>query len=159
MTKKVKKIYFTDDFSAENVEKLQGEGWILRDRRAVTIGDFIEEADEYGGDVPEWYTVKGETITVTLTTETSPELQKAIDEAKAECEKVVTENTELKEQLDKEREAVQKLTAEVQGIATERDALSNRVKELDLENVELKEALTKDTAKTTKAAKSEQPKE
>lgn len=58
MSQKYKKIYFTSDFSQENVEKLKAEGWIIRDRRAVNIGDFIEEANEYGGDVPEYYKPK-----------------------------------------------------------------------------------------------------
>ena len=38
-------------------------------------------------------------VTVTLSAETAPELQQAINDAKAECEKVATENIELKEQL------------------------------------------------------------
>ncbi|MDN5511151.1 MAG: HeH/LEM domain-containing protein [Acinetobacter sp.] len=41
----------------------------------------------------------GEKITVTLSAETAPELQQAINDAKAECESVAAENTWLKEQL------------------------------------------------------------
>ncbi len=40
-----------------------------------------------------------EQITVSLSAKISPELQKVIDDAKAECEKVAGENTILKEQL------------------------------------------------------------
>ena len=38
--------------------------------------------------------------TVTLSAETSPELQQAIDDAKAECVKVKTENDDLKQQIE-----------------------------------------------------------
>lgn len=38
-------------------------------------------------------------ITVTLNAEIAPELQQAIDEAKAECEKVVAENEALKQKI------------------------------------------------------------
>lgn len=55
MTQKVKKLYFTSDFSAENVAKIQADGWILRNRAATHKGDFVEDADEYGGEVPDWY--------------------------------------------------------------------------------------------------------
>lgn len=117
MSRKHKKIYFTSDFSQENVEKLKAEGWIIRDRRAVNIGDFIEEANEYGGDVPEFYKSKAQQVTIQLNTEIAPELQKAIDDAKADCEKVVAEKEALK--------------AEIEGIKTERDALALKVKELE----------------------------
>ena len=39
-------------------------------------------------------------ITVTLDVETSPELQATIDQAKAECEKVIAENDDLKQQME-----------------------------------------------------------
>lgn len=39
-------------------------------------------------------------ITVTISAETSPELQKTIDDAKAECEKVQAENVGLKQQIE-----------------------------------------------------------
>lgn len=125
----------------------------------IKNGDDVVIINESDFDPKIHQLADGETapnnITVTLDLETSPELQKVIDETKAECEKVLAENIELQEQLDKERKAVQQLTAEVQGIETERDALSTRVKEIDLENAELKESLAKATAKTTKAAKAE----
>ncbi|EZQ10743.1 hypothetical protein [Acinetobacter sp. Ver3] len=117
MSQKHKKIYFTSDFSPENIQKLKAEGWIIRDRRAVNIGDFIEEANEYGGDVPEYYKPKTQQLTVQLNTEIAPELQKTIDDAKAECEKVAAENDALK--------------AEIEGIKTERDALVVKAKELE----------------------------
>ena len=97
---KTKKIYFTDDFSVENVEKLQSEGWILRNASAVKESDFIETADEYGGKVPEHYKAKADTITVNINTEVAPELQQAIDDAKAECEKLGTDNDSLKRQVE-----------------------------------------------------------
>lgn len=39
-------------------------------------------------------------ITVTISAETSPEFQKTIDDAKAECEKVQAENDDLKQQIE-----------------------------------------------------------
>lgn len=51
----MKKLYFTDDFSPENVAKLKGQGYILRDIRAYNVGDFIEDCDEVAGDVPAAY--------------------------------------------------------------------------------------------------------
>lgn len=110
------RLYFTNDFSPENVKKLQGQGWTLRRASAYRPGDSLEECSEVSGDVPQAYLdtekkANGK-LTVQLDVETSPALQKALDDAKAECEKVAAKNAELKEQLDKEREAVKRLTAE-----------------------------------------------
>lgn len=88
---------------------------------------------------------------VSLNVGITPELQASLDEAKAECEKVVAENTELTEQLDKEREAVKKLTSE-------NDELKAKVKVKELEA-----KAKKPTAAEAKAAKAaeeaDQPKE
>lgn len=87
--------------------------------------------------------------TVSLNVGITPELQASLDEAKAECEKVVAENTELTEQLDKEREAVKKLKSE-------NDELKVKVKELEAKA----KKLTAAEAKATKAAEeADQPKE
>ena len=94
MKTKTKKIYFTDDFSAENVEKLQSEGWILRNASAVKESDFIETADEYGGKVPEHYKAKADTITVNINTEVAPELQQAIDDATQTAETLARQFSE-----------------------------------------------------------------
>ncbi|MCL6243815.1 hypothetical protein M5F04_04410 [Acinetobacter sp. ANC 7200] len=99
MKEKVKKLYFTNDFSVENVQKLQGDGWIIRNAQLAKSDSFVEQADEYGGDVPERYKIGVGKITVQLSAETSSELQQTIDDAKAECEKVVAENAELKDKL------------------------------------------------------------
>ncbi|HFV9232085.1 TPA: Ish1 domain-containing protein [Acinetobacter baumannii] len=100
MKAKSKKIYFTNDFSASNVNKLQGDGWVLRNARLAAADTSIEVADEYGGDVPSHYkNASGALATVNLTVGISPELQAVIDDAKAECEKVVEENTQLKQKV------------------------------------------------------------
>ena len=99
MKDKVKKLYFTNDFSASNVQKLQGEGWIIRNAQLAKSDSFVEKADEYGGEVPERYKTNIGKVTVELDVQTSPELQQAIDEAKAECEKVVAERDDALEQL------------------------------------------------------------
>ena len=99
MKDKVKKLYFTNDFSTSNVQKLQGEGWIIRNAQLAKSDSFVEKADEYGGDVPERYKANIGKVTVELDVQTSPELQQAIDEAKAECEKAVAERDDALEQL------------------------------------------------------------
>lgn len=90
--------------------------------------------------------------TVPLNVGITPELQASLDEAKAECEKVVAENTDLTEQLNKEREAVKKLTSE-------NDELKTKVKELETKA----KKLTAAEAKAAKAAEDtkemDQPKE
>ena len=104
MKDKVKKLYFTNDFSANNVQKLQGEGWIIRNAQLAKSDSFVEQADEYGGDVPERYKANIGKVTVELDVQTSPELQQAIDEAKAECEKAVAERDDALEQLQTAKE-------------------------------------------------------
>lgn len=100
MKAKSKKIYFTNDFSASNVNKLQRDGWVLRNARLAAADTSIELADEYGGDVPSHYkNASGTLATVNLSVGITPELQAVIDDAKAECEKVVEENTQLKQKV------------------------------------------------------------
>ena len=85
-------------------------------------------------------------VTVNLAVGITPELQAAIDEAKAECAKVQAENTELKEQL---------ATAHGELIAFKNDgaAMQARIDELSPKT-------KKPTAAELKAAKAaEQPEE
>ncbi|WP_111884616.1 hypothetical protein [Acinetobacter sp. CFCC 11171] len=122
-----KRLYFTDDFSPENVAKLQGEGYILRKASAYHEADTLEPCSEVAGDVPKAYLdlIKrnnSNIVTIEAKVGITPELQQTIDDAKAECEKVVAENAELKEQLDKECEAVKKLTAENEALKAQVEA-------------------------------------
>ncbi|MDA3464698.1 Ish1 domain-containing protein [Acinetobacter nosocomialis] len=101
MKAKSKKIYFTNDFSVVNVNKLQGEGWVLRNARLAAADTSIEPADEYGGDVPLHYKRSSGTLAkVDVAVGITPELQEVIDNTKAECEKVVEENTQLKQKIE-----------------------------------------------------------
>lgn len=166
MKEKVKKLYFTNDFSVENVQKLQGDGWIIRNAQLAKSDSFVEQADEYGGDVPERYKVGVGKITVQLSTETSPELQQTIDDAKAECAKVVAENSELKEQLDKECQAVTKLMGENSELKDKLLIAEKALVAADEEIKALKTVAKKPTAAELKAikaaeeaAKTEQPKD
>lgn len=188
-----KRLYFTDDFSPENVAKIQGEGYILRKASAYHEADTLEPCSEVAGDVPQAYLdliarTKANIIAANVQVGITPELQKVIDDAKTECEKVVAENIELKEQietlkadltpgepadlsglipaeqfdavaqkltetedqLNKEREAVKKLTAE-------KDALLTQVK--DLESKLKKQTAAEAKAAKAAEAKAEQPKE
>lgn len=188
-----KRLYFTDDFSPANVADLQAQGYTLRKASAYHESDTLEACAEVAGDVPQAYLdliarTKANIITANVQVGITPELQKAIDDAKAECEKVVAENVELKEQietlkadltpgepadlsglipaeqfdavaqkltetedqLNKEREAVKKLTAE-------KDALLTQVK--DLESKLKKQTAAEAKAAKAAEAKTEQPKE
>ncbi len=144
-----KRLYFTNDFSPENVAKLQGEGYTLRKASAYHEADTLEACAEVAGDVPQAYLdliarTKANIITANVQVNITPELQATIDKAKAECEKVVAENVDLKDQLNKEREAVKKLTAE-------KDALLTQVKDLEAK-------LKKQAATEAKAAKAAETK-
>jgi len=188
-----KRLYFTDDFSPANVADLQAQGYTLRKASAYHESDTLEACAEVAGDVPQAYLdliarTKANIITANVQVGITPELQKVIDDAKAECEKVVAENVELKgqietlkadltpgepadlsglipaeqfdavaqklteteDQLNKEREAVKKLTAE-------KDALLTQVK--DLESKLKKQTAAEAKAAKAAEAKTEQPKE
>ena len=188
-----KRLYFTDDFSPANVADLQAQGYTLRKASAYHEADTLEACAEVAGDVPQAYLDlikrnKANIVTANVQVSITPELQKVIDDAKAECEKVVAENAELKgqietlkadltpgepadlsglipseqfdavaqklteteDQLNKEREAVKKLTAE-------KDALLTQVK--DLESKLKKQTAAEAKAAKAAEAKTEQPKE
>lgn len=85
------------------------------------------------------------TIVVNLTAAIAPELQATIDKAKAECAKVVAENSELKEQL---------ATTQDEFTAFKDDIVAMQAR-ID----ELQPAIKKPTAAEVKAAKTEQAKE
>jgi len=100
-----KRLYFTDDFSPENVKKLQAEGYILRKASAYHEADTLEPCSEVAGDVPKAYLDliaknNSKIITTEVKVSITPELQKTIDDAKAECEKVQAENDDLKQQIE-----------------------------------------------------------
>lgn len=114
-----------------------------------------------------------DSVVVNLEVGITPELQATIDEAKAECEKVISENAELKtkfqdveverdalstkvkelaEQLNKEREAVKKLTSD-------NEALNTQVKNLEVKAKKLTAAEAKTAKAVDEAAKVDEPKE
>lgn len=144
-----KRLYFTNDFSPENVAELQGKGYILRKASAYHEADTLEPCSEVAGDVPQAYLdlikqTKSSIVTIEAKVSITPELQATIDQAKAECEKVVAENVELKDQL---------ATSKDEFIAFQNDvnAMKNRIAEL--EPVVDK----KPTAAELKAAKAAEP--
>lgn len=99
-----KRLYFTNDFSPENVAELQAQGYTLRKASAYHEADTLEACSEVAGDVPQAYLdliarTKANIITTNVQVSITPELQATINEAKTECEKVRAENVELKEQL------------------------------------------------------------
>lgn len=100
MKTKLKKLYFTNDFSKANVQKLQGEGWVLRNARLAANDSSVEQADEYGGDVPSHYKhASGSSAVVNLAIGITPELQALIDDAHAEREKATEENSQLRKKV------------------------------------------------------------
>ena len=124
-----KRLYFTNDFSPENVAELQGKGYILRKASAYHEADTLEPCSEVAGDVPQAYLdlikqTKSSIVTIEAKVSITPELQATIDQAKAECEKVVAENVELKDQL---------ATSKDEFIAFQNDvnAMKKRIAELE----------------------------
>ncbi|OOV83827.1 hypothetical protein [Acinetobacter sp. ANC 5600] len=152
-----KRLYFTDDFSPENVAKLQGEGYILRKASAYHEADTLEPCSEVAGDVPKAYLdlIKrnnSNIVTIEAKVGITPELQATIDDAKAEYEKVVAENVELKEQL---------ATAQGEFIAFKNDvaAMQARIDELQPPTKKPTAAELKAAKAAEEAAKAEQSKE
>ena len=152
-----KRLYFTDDFSPENVAKLQGEGYILRKASAYHEADTLEPCSEVAGDVPKAYLdliarTKADIVTANLQVGITPELQATIDQAQAECAKVIAENDELKEQL---------ATAQGEFIAFKNDvaAMQARIDELQPPTKKPTAAELKAAKAAEEAAKVEQPKE
>ena len=99
-----KRLYFTNDFSPENVAELQGKGYTLRKASAYHEADTLEACAEVAGDVPQAYLdlitrTKANIVTANVQVSITPELQAIIDQAKAECEKVVAENEALKQKI------------------------------------------------------------
>lgn len=165
-----KRLYFTDDFSPENVSKLQGEGYILRKASAYHEADTLEPCSEVAGDVPKAYLdlIKrnnSNIVTIEAKVGITPELQATIDQAKAECKKVVAENDELKKQIEayqqtelrnsellSENSRLSDELVKLNGVLVERNALAGQVKDLEAK-------LKKQTATEAKAAKTAEAKE
>lgn len=152
-----KRLYFTDDFSPANVADLQAQGYTLRKASAYHESDTLEACAEVAGDVPQAYLdliarTKANIITANVQVGITPELQKVIDDAKAECEKVVAENVELKEQL---------ATSQGEFIAFKNDvaAMQARIDELQPAAKKPTAAEVKAAKAAEEAAKAEQPKE
>ncbi|WP_180115794.1 hypothetical protein [Acinetobacter sp. YH12140] len=165
-----KRLYFTDDFSPENVAKLQGEGYILRKASAYHEADTLEPCSEVAGDVPKAYLdlIKrnnSNIVTIEAKVGITPELQQTIDDAKAECEKVIAENEVLKKQVEayqqtelrnsellSENSRLSDALVKLNGVLVERNALAGQVKDLEAK-------LKKQTATEVKAAKTAEAKE
>lgn len=128
-----KRLYFTNDFSPENVAELQAQGYTLRKASAYHEADTLEACAEVAGDVPQAYLdliarTKANIITANVQVGITPELQQAIDDAKAECEKVQAENESLKAQV-KDLEAKLKKQAAAEAKATKEAAKTEQPKE------------------------------
>lgn len=131
------------------------------DFRVINESDF-----KYGQhELYEGEKLSTDSVVVNLEVGITPELQATIDEAKAECKKVVAENDDLKQQLDKEYEAVKGLDLANSQL---KDKISTLEKTLLVADEEIKalKAAKKPTAAELKAAKAledaakeEQPKE
>lgn len=111
-----KRLYFTNDFSPENVAELQAQGYTLRKASAYHEADTLEACAEVAGDVPQAYLdliarTKANIITANVQVGVTPDLQKVIDDAKAECEKVQAENESLKAQVKDLESKLKKQTA------------------------------------------------
>ncbi|MDG9785863.1 hypothetical protein [Acinetobacter johnsonii] len=152
-----KRLYFTDDFSPENVAELQKQGYILRKASAYHEADTLEPCSEVAGDVPKAYLdlIKrnnSNIVTIEAKVGITPELQATIDQAKAECAKVIAENVELKDQL---------ATAQGEFIAFKNDvaAMQARIDELQTPTKKPTAAELKAAKAAEEATKAEQSKE
>lgn len=129
-----------------------------KDAKSVVIyGDYPKikaDYEELGIQVEVRELPKVKPLTIAVKVGITPELQATIDEAKAECAKVIAENDDLKDQLDKERQAVTKLTSESSEL---KDKLLIAEKALVAADEEIK--VLKAAAKKPTGAKAEQPKE
>ena len=132
------------------------------DFRVINESDF-----KYGQhELYEGEKLSTDSVVVNLEVGITPELQATIDEAKAECKKVVAENDDLKQQLDKEYEAVKGLDLANSQLKDKISTLEKTLLVADEEIKALKAAAKKPTAAELKAAKAledaakeEQPKE
>ena len=57
-------LYFTRDFSAENIAMAKDKGLIMRDIRVYGNDDFMETCDAVTGDVPKEYEEKYQTVSL-----------------------------------------------------------------------------------------------
>ena len=99
----------------------------LNAQSVVIYGDYPQikaDYEELGINVEVRELPKAKPLTVDLKVSITPELQGVIDQAKAECEKVVAENVELKDQL---------ATSKDEFIAFQNDvnAMKKRIAELE----------------------------
>lgn len=132
------------------------------DFRVINESDF-----KYGQhELYEGEKLSTDSVVVNLEVGITPELQATIDQAKAKCEKVIAENDDLKQQLDKEYEAVKGLDLANSQLKDKISTLEKTLLVADEEIKALKAAAKKPTAAELKAAKAledaakeEQPKE
>ena len=113
----------------------------------VIYGDYPQikaDYEELGINVEVRELPKAKPLTVDLKVSITPELQDVIDQTKAECEKVVAENVELKDQL---------ATSKDEFIAFQNDVNAMKKRIAELEPVVDK----KPTAAELKAAKAAEP--
>lgn len=165
----------------------------LNAQSVVIYGDYPHikaDYEELGVDVEVRELPKAKPLTIDVKVSITPELQATMDQAKAECEKVIAENVDLKQQietlkadlapgepadlsglipveqfdavaqklveaedqLNKEREAVKKLTSD-------NEALNAQLKNLEAKAKKLTAAEAKTAKAAEEAAKVDEPKE
>ena len=84
-----KVLYFTNDFSAENIQKAKDENLVMRDVRAYDEDDFVEACDSVTGDVPEAYKEKYEVLDIVPATKPLPtviEMRQELEDAEYELD-------------------------------------------------------------------------
>ncbi|MFN3074716.1 stress-responsive nuclear envelope protein [Acinetobacter sp. TY2] len=122
----------------------------------VIYGDYLQIKTDYEKldiAVEERELPKAKPLTVDVKVSITPELQTIIDQAKAECEKVVAENDDLKQQLGKEREVIKALDLENSQLKDQVLTAEKTLLAADAEIKVLKAAAKKPTAAEAKTAK------
>lgn len=141
----------------------------------VIYGDYPHikaDYEELGVDVEVRELPKAKPLTIDVKVSITPELQATIDQAKAECEKVIAENVELKKQVEDLQVDLVSSRAEFTESAqesvpvaifnelkAERDTLAAQVKDLEAKAKKPTASEAKAAKAAEETAKAEPPKE
>lgn len=143
----MKILYFTSDFSAENIEFAKKYGMTMRNAAAVETAQNLEQCDMvYGDETPENYRKAFELFVLSENNATQGVSQEAYNVIVAENEQLKAENEELKMRHAEFAESTAQTVAieAYQALQAELETAQARIAELEAE-------LT--AAKTTKGKK------
>nr|DAM65769.1 MAG TPA: hypothetical protein [Caudoviricetes sp.] len=112
----MKILYFTTDFSTENVAFAKQHGMIIRAANAIDTAANVESCDAVYGDVPAAYRV-------------FPEYTLPETEGSAQLDALQAENAALKDEVAKRNNVIASLQTELQAAKAQLDALQTAEKQ------------------------------